>query len=1401
MKPLYACRKPTASAHVSALLLCVAVATQANGQEYEIGGPLAGVRLPLYKTQHGEPAGHPGCLVDEGGAFINDPQGQNPEWELYPGSAEHWRDYWLKYTPTRSMYDKQSMVKNWIVSELPGIPKDRVGEYAEPVYFVEKYGVGSAATKTDKTNRPVKVVRCGIGTPMLDLDVGTLDVGMYVVRVVAAVPGQEIPSGTTLAGKGVVPFRKPLYLRMTVNDGIEGETNSYRMSVGYLDEFYSTAEFYFHAAEKREYKVALQVDRGSEVELLVHNITLDDVLAGMVRRPIKTRRSMHPAPAVPAKDWKQASTPKERLKRDAEIWNAFPHLNAQPYATPFGNMGHNFGGGWPGLRDKLARDIVKAHGDWKPGAGDLFLVNEKLGLQYSMADFNAGKPLPDPYPYKDDGAGLFSVDMETAFKRADLRGRIWSPIAWEVQRRFGAADPKEWERFLSTKAFCETGDLDNARDVAMRLIRFAYDYPSITFANGLTTAARKYTTYRTIVFRFRRRRTNPYLYRYRDLRDAYDQLFDYVQGSDELAHSVGRFVSWVRTPQDVIKLLDTYLVQTDAKRILRFQTYEDGRKPAEIAKVAALLGDNSVTDEWMEWLAGRAFVYPFTTAGIADILITCCKRDGSRYYTRKPGIYAEDRGALQYAESLDTYLRAGGNPQYNLADPERYPKPLARCYSQIAGLVAGVQFLRIGASGRPANELSASYPFLLGSAESGFRWSGDPAFAFALVHGRGRTDETDAEWKALVQAAAKARRAPWLENRSRVVVPLAAVLESGTQHDDHRFRRAASLRVGVWNKQPHNDSLDLQVAAHGLPATTSAGGIRRTRSGGRIEKTMPKEDVVQSSAAMNLVTVDNEPNLGHAWVSALSDAPGARYLNTEMVRDGAAKLYRRSIALIDVDEGKGSKPLPPAQQVPGAELPKGVSTANSYVFDVVRVSGGKRHTYQFHANISEDFQWNAEEVQQAVDDPVLVGFDHPKFPDASAQKFVGRCPEVLKASWQMRRAAEAKDADGKRRKYLGSEEQLLGKNFDPQSPPKSTRLHLFGVDGTAAYRGESIHTSGGKYQAYRSQVTQVLVRRAGDGAALESAFAAIIEPYAGKPFITGEKELEVKDNETDALRAVALEVTIAPSPGEPAGRADLCFADGRPGETRQIGPYQISGEFAYYSADEKGLRQATITGGTLLEGPGVKLVVSKRERTGKVVAVDYPSRTFRIDTSWPARNGGNVFEIGVPGHMATYTATRVVPGADGTAITVSEGADYYRSRIVSVDEEAGRVKCALHFPHVPLPGLDRNWIASNDEMNSFWRTTVLDNGTFELVPVEAAGVSRPVSAGAFGKTQRLRLWEYGPGDTVRQSTSASLRRTGVGIYELHADIDVEVTLPDGQVHKVTAAELHARGGTVQLPAK
>ena len=53
-------------AAVAGLLACATACAAAFGQDaqYEIGGPLAGVKLPLYRTQQGEAPGYPGCIPE-----------------------------------------------------------------------------------------------------------------------------------------------------------------------------------------------------------------------------------------------------------------------------------------------------------------------------------------------------------------------------------------------------------------------------------------------------------------------------------------------------------------------------------------------------------------------------------------------------------------------------------------------------------------------------------------------------------------------------------------------------------------------------------------------------------------------------------------------------------------------------------------------------------------------------------------------------------------------------------------------------------------------------------------------------------------------------------------------------------------------------------------------------------------------------------------------------------------------------------------------------------------------------------------------------------------------------------------------------------------------------------------
>jgi hypothetical protein len=349
---------------------------------------------------------------------------------------------------------------------------------------------------------------------------------------------------------------------------------------------------------------------------------------------------------------------------------------------------------------------------------------------------------------------------------------------------------------------------------------------------------------------------------------------------------------------------------------------------------------------------------------------------------------------------------------------------------------------------------------------------------------------------------------------------------------------------------------------------------------------------------------------------------------------------------------------------------------------------------------------------------------------------------------------------------------MLGPNYDPQSPRKFTRLHLLDTKGARALRAQAACNQ------WNYDFTNVMVQWHAEDGALQSAIPAVIEPYVGEPFLRSVRRLEVEGENGTAQQAVAIEVKTA------AGRTDLCFADDRPGEVRSLREAHVSacGEFAFYSTDAAGFRQAVLVGGTLLETPLVRIAPAEPERRARVVEVDYLKRELSIDRPWPATTQPRVFEIGTPEHMTTYTAEKIQPNGPGSAITVSAGADYYRSSVEEVRPD-GTVVCTLKPLIEYVSGCRKGWVASDDDIERFWRAEALGNQTFRLTPPLSPEGKSPKSEGpeaidiaSFGPKRVLRLWEYGVGDQVRQSTSVVLRRISDGSLVLETDVDVTLGL-------------------------
>jgi len=991
---------------------------------------------------------------------------------------------------------------------------------------------------------------------------------------------------------------------------------------------------------------------------------------------------------------------------------------------------------------------------------DILLTNATLHLTYTVADLKAGRPLPGPYPYKDAGCGIY-----TPAARAGEQPQNWYPVAQGVQAKMQGYIAAVSEK---TSLFREQGDAAAGRDAALMLCRVAYQCPAINTDLAVYSTMVQPGPYRRDLGS-RQRDQRQYLLGI-DFLWEYDRLFDLIRADPGLAESVGRFVPWVKTPQDVVRLIDTYLVQTMAKRCMRYQIYSSN-EPARILTPVQVLADNAVTGPWMEWLFSSTFIIPLPLAGLQDLLVTGNDRDGigpiGSYF------YALGEQAAPKAVELEDYILNGGNPKYDRRDQKRFPKPVAACYFYINSLMAGLYFPRIGDVTGPDKPYAAPFDGNAPQWRYGWRWTRDPKFAFVIRNFGKRGRETDAEWAAIETAAAKVQRAPWLQTRSRVLINWFGLLESGVQFDDPRFRRDVYLRIGQGLGHEHSDTLDLQGHAHGYPFTIDGGQ--------RTGYSQPTDD---KTFLHNLVEVDGADWLGHSWIETLSDAEGARYLSARAeppLNHTNVSLYRRQVALIDVDQGGLVTHHPP--EGPVGILPRETISPNAYIFDVVRVAGGRLHTYCFHGPIEDELLAN---TKNKVGADKLTEADKKYLGqlELDEKKSAGDAPEIIEATWRMTRD-----------KTAGNEQAMARAIWDEAAPRKYTRLHVLGQQGARVLTG-ALNCRQWKYS-----FTSLFVQQR-SAAQSDALFPAIIEPYVGEPFIVSRRLLSVRDNENDALRAVALEVQTK------NGHTDMLFADGRPEKVREVrgskSALSVSGEFAYYSTDQDGLRQATLTGGRLLQTPAVTLKLAERERTGKVIQADVAGKTMVIDQVWPtaALLNQSDFEVGTPGRMTTYTIGTARASAKTTTLTVTGGGVFYISRVKAVNAEKKQVQCVLALPNTtkedprPCPGEDKRWVAANEKLTKFWRADYLGpdaetgNYVFQL--------DGAVSAADFGPEGGFCLLEYGAGDTVRQSASASLRRVAPDTYELTADGEVEVTLGKGPARQVSAAELIKNGGVIRL---
>ncbi|UCC99569.1 MAG: hypothetical protein JSW66_06725, partial [Phycisphaerales bacterium] len=1074
-----------------------------------------------------------------------------------------------------------------------------------------------------------------------------------------------------------------------------GETSSYVLRGRACDNFYETVAFMFHCVDARIFKVRITLLEESEAALYAYNIDIHDIFGECAKRMGKTR-STGGEEGPPPRPIADAAA---RARRDKALWKSLPPLNVHLDDR----KAARFSGGFSTVR--YGRDWDRAYalykGDWR--APDAV---------YTREDMIAHRELPGSGG--DRGWGIADGD---AYR---------SNIAFCHQRRYmGIAG-----RLGDLVKRYQAQDAEAGRDGAFLLCALAYQYPAIKSNNSLIYAStgkphqptRRYGPGSDIPGGWGRW-TPP------DLADYYDKLFDYIKGNEELATAVGRFIPWVKTPQDLRWLLDVYTIQYAANEISHFRFYYDHGLARMLINLAVIQDDNDISSPWMEFIWTRGWEFPQTLAGLPDNVITNCTRDG-----------VSNIGSVSYASPVgweaarltEAYIKNGGLRKYDLSDYRQYPK----------------------------NEVGGDFHKIInpvGGHNLGIGDVGGPSTRFA------RIGQVNRE----------------LHLKSRVFSDWAAILETGSQYDDTRFRRAAAITMAMGTGHAHHDTLDLRIFAHGC---IMSGDFNQRPAYGR-----PRH---QATYLHNLLEVDGNGEYydsnsgewdGYAWVRNLFDAPGSPYVlveSTPPFNHRNVRLMRRHVAVLDVDEGSAADgdtdPNDPQVQTP-----------SSYFFDVIRVAGGRRHTYCFHGCSDDGFEINVRNKAFLAEDGTsdeeryMQRFRYDRYyretvatadqsrwaqqqeyrPDRDRQWAADPDGDILTATWRLDRYCE---------------QRMVEEQGAVTIPPKYTRLHLFDQEDARILHGIAVDTHDGAASCLTRRMTsgRCLYSQKNFSGDTEAVYVALIEPYVGEPFIRERELLDIEENETDALRAAAVRVKAA------FQTDDICFADGRPDKTRSLpGGVKIAGEFAYLSSDEHGVRLATLTGGTLLEGRGLTIKPTVREYRGRIVDVDLIERTMQVE-GLPALKElqNHYFEIGNDKHLTAFQIDKVREVDGRTELRCKKGLEIMRARVLEADYANGRVRTNISMLH--YRGRDDGLVATGENLSKRWRVTFEGGNRHEGFWFKLRGDA--IAVKHFPVSGRFSVWEFGVGDSVSLRTGVSLRRADRGQWKVYATVAFELDVNGNQ---------------------
>ena len=682
----------------------------------------------------------------------------------------------------------------------------------------------------------------------------------------------------------------------------------------------------------------------------------------------------------------------------------------------------------------------------------------------SQSNILAFAPFPGNYP--DDGMGVYypkasypslATDVYKTGRAEILGARYLMYFASIVNSQGSLYGLQNAQQYFNT------GTPSYGHDAALALVRFAYDWPALemTLQQPRCCTTSSDPDYNVDWSDPSGVRNGKLLYVGWSGTDAlwlftaYDQVFPYIKNNQLFANEVHRHVPWVNTPQDVIKLLDNYLIFPSVRDVSRGLI--DGS--AGVADAAGqVLGPTQLTQSFYDLTKQYCSIYP-DSGTYQELYATALSRSGTEYIGSFM-VYAVGSACELINKSYCVLQakNAGATLPMDLSNWGKYPKVLRAADYLINMWVAGGFPYTVGdASGGPHTGPVANATLAASATTLGYAWTmwHDPRYAWLLKNVLNSSSPD-------VLAAAPTV-SPILTNTSRLVPDWGAVLEATPSETNLVKKTAATLRLGVGQGHVHSDYLDLNLYGMGLPVAVDLAC--------RNEGTYWSRPGANWSFLHNhaLSHSDTDPNgagaqTGEPWVKSFAPP-----LVRASYNDGQAAQLDRQVFLMQV----------------------GI-TNSYYAFDVQWLAGGTYHTWAFHGCESSNLALNVPMASQAGLPVTNRWLDRT----LEGTQFAGPGTNRLQAVWTMTRAAQTVNYSfngGGTFSTVACEQNVLGANYNGALAPLQVRATLLGRAGDTVLQGNPFSaTYQYSFPFLWSQTSNETM----------SIYPAIYDWYRGTPLVT-----------------------------------------------------------------------------------------------------------------------------------------------------------------------------------------------------------------------------------------------------------------------------------------------------------